>query len=64
MTKGAVALGYAAMGATLGTFGLVGATVLGAGVVIAGIIVGTVLIAVLSDAADNLWENIKEEWFS
>ena len=64
VTKGAVALGYAAMGATLGTFGFVGAIALGAGVVVLGIIAGTILISILSDAADNLWNSKKEEWFS
>jgi hypothetical protein len=70
VTKGAVALGYAAMGATLGasvggvTIGFVGAIAIGAGVVVLGIIAGTILIAVLSDAADNWWESKKEEWFS
>jgi hypothetical protein len=34
------------------------------GVVVLGIIAGTILIAVLSDAADNWWESKKEEWFS
>lgn len=42
----------------------VGAIAIGAGVVVLGIVAGTILIAVLSDAADNWWESKKEEWFS
>lgn len=70
VTKGAAALGYAATGATLGasvggvTIGFVGAIAIGAGVVVLGVVAGTILIAVLSDAADNWWESKKEEWFS
>ena len=37
---------------------------IGGGVVVLGIVEGTILIAVASDALDNWWEKIKEEWFN
>ena len=69
-TKGSVILGTAAaryaLGATIGgvTIGFTGAIAIGAVVVVVGIVAGTILIAVASDALDNLWEQKKEEWFS
>ena len=70
VTKGSVALGTAAagyaLGATIGgvTIGFAGAIAIGAAVVVIGIVAGTILIAVVSDALDNWWEQKKEEWFS
>ena len=70
VTKGSVALGTAAasyaLGATIGgvTIGFTGAIAIGAVVVVVGIVAGTILIAVVSDALDNWWEQKKEEWFS
>ena len=44
--------------------GIAGAIAIGATVVVIGIVAGTILIAIVSDALDNLWEQKKEEWFS
>ena len=66
-TKGSVALGTAAagyaLGATIGgvTIWFTGAIAIGA---VVGVVACTILIAVASDALDNLWEQKKEEWFS
>ncbi|MBR3875514.1 MAG: RHS repeat-associated core domain-containing protein [Clostridia bacterium] len=68
VTKGSVALGTAVAGYTLGatiggvTIGFAGAIAIGATVVVVGVVAGTILIAVVSDALDNLWEQKKEEW--
>lgn len=70
VTKGAVALGISAIGYSLGatiggvTIGAVGAISIGAGVVIIGVVAGTIIIAVVSDALDNWWDQKKEELFS
>ena len=70
VTKGAVALGTTVMGCALGTtiggvtIGFAGAIAIGEVVVVAGIVAGTILIAVVSNAIDNLWEQKKEEWIS
>lgn len=55
-----------ALGATIGgvTIGFTGAIAIGAVVVVVGIVAGTILIAVVSNALDNWWEQKKEEWFS
>ena len=52
LAKGAVVLGA-----------LVGG-IPGGIIVVVGIVAGTVLIAVISDALDNWWEEKKEEWFN
>ncbi len=70
VTKASVSLGTAVAGAVLGTtiggvtIGIVGSIAIGAAVVVVGVIAGTILIAVLSEALDNLWEKAKKEWFS
>ena len=33
-------------------------------IIVVGIVAGTVLIAVISDALDNWWEEKEEEWFN
>ncbi|MBR2722425.1 MAG: RHS repeat-associated core domain-containing protein [Clostridia bacterium] len=70
VTKASVALGTTAagyaLGATIGgvTIGFTGAIAIGAAVVVVGVVAGTILIAVLSNAIDNWWEQKKEEWFA
>ena len=68
--KGSVALGSAVacslVGASIGglTIGFGGTLLIGGGVVVLGVVAGTILITVVSDALDNLWEKKKEEWFN
>ena len=70
VTKGSIAIGSSVacslVGASIGgvtiTFG--GAIIIGACVVGVGIVAGTVVIAILSNLADNWWESKKEEWFN
>lgn len=70
VTKGSIAIGssfaFTLVGASIGgiTITFSGAIIIGACVVGVGIVAGTVLIAILTNAADNWWESKKEEWFN